>query len=115
MADAISRLDYSPVHNQRNTWMTFTQFWCYYESHTTSQQPAIHQDSMNLVFANRSEEEVIYPLTLNEIAEAQLSDPSIQKLASGKRYTMQLAETTQVLCKGAAMVLPTALRHRAIS
>ena len=40
---------------------------------------------MNLVFANRSEEEVIYSLTVNEIAEAQLSDPSIQKLTSDKR------------------------------
>ena len=27
MADAILRLDYSPVHNQRDTWMTFTQCW----------------------------------------------------------------------------------------
>ena len=47
VADAISRLDYSPVHNQRDTWMTFTQCWCHYASHTTAQQPAIHQDSMN--------------------------------------------------------------------
>ena len=115
VADAISCLDYSPVHNQRDTWMTFTQCWCYYASHTTLQQPAIHQDSMNLVFANCSKEEVIYPLTVNEIAEAQLSDPSIQKLASDKRYTMRLVENTQVLCKGTAMVLPTALHHRAIS
>jgi len=43
VAHAISRLDYSPVHNQRDTWMTFTQCWCHYASHTTSQQPAIHQ------------------------------------------------------------------------
>ncbi len=99
VADAILRLDYSPVHNQRETWMTFTQCWSYYASHTTAQQPTIHQDSMNLVFANRSKEEVIYPLTVNEITEAQLSDPSIQKLASDKRYTMQLVENTQVLCK----------------
>ncbi len=61
------------------------------------------------------QEDVMYPLTVNEIVEAQLSDPSIQKLASDKRYTMRLVENTQVLCKGAAMVLPTALHHRAIS
>ncbi len=70
---------------------------------------------MNLVFAIHSEEEVIYALTVNEIAEAQLSDPSIQKLASDKRYTMRLVENTQVLCKSTTMVLPTALCHRAIS
>ena len=70
---------------------------------------------MNLVFANHSKEEVLFPLTVNEIADAQLSDPTIHKLASDKRYTMRLVENTQVLCKGTAMVLPTALRHRAIS
>ncbi len=70
---------------------------------------------MNSEFSNRSIEDVIYPLTVNEIAEAQLSDPSIQKLASDMKYTMQLVENSQVLCKGTAMVLPTALHHRAIS
>ncbi len=70
---------------------------------------------MNLVFANRSKENVIYPLTVNEIVEAQLSAPSIQKLASDMRYTMQLVKNKQVLCKGTAMVLPTALHQRVIS
>ena len=69
---------------------------------------------MNFVFANFIDEDVIYPLTVKEIAEAQHSDPSIQRLASDKKYTMQLVENTQVLCRGTAMVLPTALRHRAI-
>ena len=70
---------------------------------------------MNLVFANCSKEDVIYPLAVNEIAEAQLSDPSIQKLASDKKYTIRLVEDTQVLCKGTVMVFPTVLCHRAIS
>ncbi len=61
---------------------------------------------MNSVFANRSKEEVIYPLTVKQIAEAKHSDPSIKKLASDKKYAMQLVENTQVLCKGTAMVLP---------
>ncbi len=77
--------------------MTFTQCWCYYVSHATSQQPAIHQDSMNLVFANHSKEDIICPLVVNELAEAQLSDPNIKKLASDKKYTMQLVENAQVL------------------
>eukprot|EP00804_Cyclotella_cryptica_P003876 CCRYP_015749-RA/>CCRYP_015749-RA protein AED:0.70 eAED:0.31 QI:0/-1/0/1/-1/0/1/0/188 len=78
VADAISRLDYSPAHNQMDTWMTFTQCWCHYASHTTSQQPAIHRDSMNLVFANRSEEEVIYPLTVNEITGLSALTPAFK-------------------------------------
>ena len=35
---------------------------------------------MNSVFANHSEEDVIYPLTVKEIAEAQEADPNIHKL-----------------------------------
>jgi hypothetical protein len=35
---------------------------------------------MNSVFANRSKEDVIYPLTVKEIAEAQETDPNIHKL-----------------------------------
>ena len=115
VADAILCLDYYPAQNNRETWMTFTQCWCYYASHTTTQQPSIRQASMNLVFANRSEEDVMYPLTVKEITEAQETDPNIHKLASDSQYTRQLVENTQVLCKGTAMVLPTALWHRAIS
>ena len=32
---------------------------------------------MNLVFANRDNEEAIYPLTTQEIAEAQKHDPDL--------------------------------------
>eukprot|EP00804_Cyclotella_cryptica_P022398 CCRYP_020045-RA/>CCRYP_020045-RA protein AED:0.26 eAED:0.26 QI:0/0/0/1/0/0/2/0/298 len=30
VADAISRLDYGPVTDDRSTWMTFAQCWCYH-------------------------------------------------------------------------------------
>jgi hypothetical protein len=71
MAEAIFCIDYSPVHIQRDTWMTFTQCWCYYASNTTSQQPAKQPDFINLVFANCSKDDVIYSLTVKEISEAQ--------------------------------------------
>ena len=35
---------------------------------------------MNLVFANSNKEEVIYPLTVTEIAQAQQDDPNLQAL-----------------------------------
>jgi hypothetical protein len=69
---------------------------------------------MNSVFANSSKEDVIYPLSVKEIAEAQASDPNIHKLTKDPQYTRQLVENTQVLCKGTVIVLPTALQHRAI-
>jgi hypothetical protein len=70
---------------------------------------------MNLVFANHSEEDMIYPLTVKETREAQEADPNIHKLTKDPQYTRQLVENTQLLCKGTAMVLQTALCHRAIN
>jgi hypothetical protein len=52
VADTISCLDYCPVQNNREAWMTFTQCWCYYAAHALTQQQAIHPASMNLVYAN---------------------------------------------------------------
>ncbi len=111
VADAILYIDYIPVESTRETWMIFTQCWCYYATNNTAQQLAIRYDSMNLVFANCSEEDLIYPLRVREIMEAQKADPTIKTLTSDQKYTTQLVENTQVLCKGTAMVLPTALRH----
>ena len=53
VANAISLLDYSPVSNDKDNWMTFTKCWCHYtiylaEVHNTSSI----QTSMNFVFAN---------------------------------------------------------------
>jgi hypothetical protein len=49
-----------------------------------------------------------------EIAEAQENDPNVHNLTRDPKYTSQLVENAQALCKGTAMVLPTALWHRAI-
>ena len=90
VADAISRLDYDPKLNTTNEynhathvkstkvesnqkWMMFSKFWsCYNE---TQDQDETNPIEMNQVFANRSEEEEIYPLTVKEIIEAQKADP----------------------------------------
>eukprot|EP00804_Cyclotella_cryptica_P029199 CCRYP_005341-RE/>CCRYP_005341-RE protein AED:0.39 eAED:0.39 QI:0/0/0/1/0/0/3/0/609 len=108
VADAISRLDYGPVTDDRSTWMTFAQCWCY---HNTSQQEASlasTQESMNQVVANRNEEDSIYPLTTREIAEAQQQDDSLLN----KGYSTQLVENIKVLCKDGKMVIPKNLQHR---
>ena len=76
VADAISRLDHGPVSNDRYNWMTFTQCWCHYTetAKETGASQANYTESMNLVFANCSEENSIYPLTNKEIAESQSKD-----------------------------------------
>ncbi len=72
-----------------------------------------HQEQMNLVFANRSKEDVIYPLTVREIAQAQKLDASLKKF--NDQYSTQLVENTEVLCKDGKMVIPAALQHHAVS
>ena len=43
--------------------------------HTATQQPVVHQDSMTLMFADHREDDVIYPLMVQEIAVAQQTYP----------------------------------------
>eukprot|EP00804_Cyclotella_cryptica_P015465 CCRYP_008057-RA/>CCRYP_008057-RA protein AED:0.28 eAED:0.28 QI:0/-1/0/1/-1/1/1/0/81 len=62
-----------------------------------------YQEEMNLVFANRSEEDVIYPLTVREIAEAQKLDASLKALKD--QYSTQLVKSTHLLCKEGKMVI----------
>ena len=63
--------------------MTFTKCWCHYTVHSTNAQHTSNiQISMNLVFANSNEDDVIYPLTVKEIAQAQQDDLNLQALAN---------------------------------
>ncbi len=59
--------------------------------------PPNHKNLMNFVFANHSKETVIYPLTVQEIAEAQTKDKTLDKLTLLEKYKPQLVEDVQVL------------------
>ena len=62
VANAISRLDFGLIPNEQENWMTFTKCWCYYTKQQESvENTSAHQDQMSLVFANHSNEDVIYP------------------------------------------------------
>eukprot|EP00804_Cyclotella_cryptica_P003735 CCRYP_008908-RA/>CCRYP_008908-RA protein AED:0.32 eAED:-0.28 QI:0/0/0/0.5/1/1/2/0/283 len=104
VADAISHLDIGPMPSEHENWMTFTKCWCHY---TMQEESAIdtsaYQEEMNLVFANRSKEDVIYPLTVREIAEAQKLDASLKTLKD--QYSTQLVESTHLLCKEGKMLV----------
>ena len=56
--DAISGLDHDPVSHDRETWMTFTQCWCYYTMNAEASGASLadYNESMNFVVANCSEE-----------------------------------------------------------
>ena len=45
------------------------------------ESPITQQHQLNMVFANRSEEDVIYPLTVKEIAQAHEDNPVIRNSA----------------------------------
>ena len=116
VVDAISRLDFGPVQDEKANWMTFTKCWCHYTMHApTEVSTHTHQHQINMVVANCSEENVIYPLTVKEIARAQKDDAVLKKLSKTDKYSTQLVEDTQVWCKDGKMVIPKVLQRRAVS
>ena len=68
--------------------MTFAQCWCYHNS-TQQHKASIanSKKSMNPVFANQNEEDAIYPLTTQEIAEAQQQDNDLKKHRLQRKVT----------------------------
>ena len=68
---------------------------------------------MNCVFANRSEEEEIFPL--KEIAEAQGTDKLFKATALKEKYDKTLIKNTPVFCKNGKLGIPRSLQHHAIS
>jgi hypothetical protein len=63
-------------------WMMFMKCWCHYTTHApTEESTHTRQHQINMVFANRSDEDVIYPLTVKEITHAQKDDAVLKKLS----------------------------------
>ncbi len=85
VTEVISRLDYDPKLNTTNEynhathvkstkvqsnhhWIMFSNFWsCFNE---TQDPDDVNPIETNQVFANRSEEDEIFPLTIKEIVES---------------------------------------------
>ena len=83
VADAISRLDFGPVQDEKANWMTITKCWCHYTIQApTEESTYTHQHQINMVFTNHSKKDIIYPLTVKEIAQAQKDDAVLKKLIS---------------------------------
>ena len=70
---------------------------------------------MNNVFANRSNEEDIYPLTVKEIAKAQELDRHFKATAQQEKYKKTLIKNTLAFCKNEKLVIPWSPQHRAVS
>jgi hypothetical protein len=93
VANAISQLDYNPTVNptskgnhatfgmsaKGNTvakWMTFSKLWHCYNEYNTGNK--MQECKLNQMFANHSKEEEIFPLTTQEISEAQKADDKLK-------------------------------------
>ncbi len=57
-------------------WKTFSNIWRCYNKNNPGNE--MKECNLNKVFANRSEEEEIFPLTTPEIAEAQKADGKLK-------------------------------------
>jgi hypothetical protein len=71
------------------------------------------------VFANRSEEEEIYPLTAQEVADAQRVDAAIKHCFKSnhvfdKDVDIKLVDDASIVCKNGRMVIPKPLQRRAV-
>ncbi len=68
------------------------------------------------MFANRSEEEEIYPLTAQEVADAQRINATIKHCFKrnhvfAKDFDIRLVDETSVVCKNGRMVVPKPLQR----
>ena len=81
--DAISRLDFGLVQDEKANCIMFKKCWCHYTMHAfTEERTYTHQHQRNMVFTNRSEDDVIYPLTVKEIAQARKDEAVLKKYTS---------------------------------
>jgi hypothetical protein len=73
------------------------------------------------MFAYHKEEDKIYLLTFIETADAQCKDQELKvyfkknEKMPQKDVGLHLIEDTKVLCKNGTVIIPTYLRHRAVS
>ncbi len=135
VADEILQLDYDPKLNITNEynhamvgvepeelsmqqWKSFAHHWCSYnESSMPMQAYCFH---MNEVFANRHEEDEIYPLTTEEIAAAQWANASLKHLFKrnaviDQGLEIKLIKNTTCVCKDGRLVIPKPLQACAVN
>jgi hypothetical protein len=98
-------------------WKTFSNLWCCYNKNSPGNET--QECNLNQVFANRSKEEEIYPLTTPEIAEAQKANIKLKhcfkcNAVLDKGLDIRLVDNTYVVCKDGRMIIPKPLHRRAV-
>ena len=96
--------------------MILAKRWCAVaDTHTTKSNSINSTMDLNHVFANHSDKEEIYPLTVSEIAEEQTKDKGLQQQRRASKFEETLIENTYVLCKNGKIIIPKTLQKRAVA
>jgi hypothetical protein len=134
VADVISQLGYNPEVNPTSKfkystfgvpakgettikWKTFSKLWCCYDENNPGNET--QECNLNKVFANRSKEEKVFPLTTPEIAEAQKANSKLMQCfmcnaVLDKGLDVRLLDNTYVVCKDSRMIIPKPLQRRTV-
>jgi inosine/xanthosine triphosphate pyrophosphatase family protein len=59
-----------------------------------------------MVFTSHSNKDVIYPLTVKEITQAQKDNAVLKYQHKHAKHSTQFVEDTQLLCKDGKMAIP---------
>jgi hypothetical protein len=98
-------------------WKTFSKSWRSYNEDNPGNET--QECNLNKVFANRSKEEEIFPLTTPGIAEAQKANSKFKRCFKrnavlDKGLDVRLVDDTYVVCKDGRMIIPKPLQRRAV-
>jgi hypothetical protein len=99
-------------------WLLYSKFWsCNNKMQGDPDKTSTIQ--MNHVFANCSEEDEIYPLTVKEIVEAQKADTKLKHFFKSnavldKGLELQLIENKSCICHKGRLVIPKPLQSCAV-
>ncbi len=110
-------LGVEPEELSTQRWKSCAHHWrSYNETSMPTQAYCFH---MNEVFANRSDEDEIYPLTTEEIAKTLWADASLKHLFKrnaviNQGLEIKLIENTTCVCKDGRLVIPKLLQLHAV-
>jgi hypothetical protein len=110
-------LGVEPEEFSMQRWKSFAHHWQSYNKSSASTKA--HCFLINEVFANCSKEDEIYPLTTEEIAEAQWADATLKHLFKrnaviDQGLEIKLIKNTTCVCKYDRLVIPKPLQVRAV-
>jgi hypothetical protein len=96
-------------------WWMFSKLWsCYNEAQQDSDEANTIQ--LNEVYANHSEDDKIYPLTVTEIVDAQKPDTKLKEFFKpdatlDKGLKLQIIEDQKCICNKGRLVIPKPLQR----